>query len=62
MEHGFSQLSAGIRLNNAYLFFLLAEKYGWTHREILGLSRPEALYYLLAPVAYEKQLRRKQRK
>ena len=31
---------------------MLAEKYGWTHEEIMRLSSTEALYYLLAPEAF----------
>jgi len=55
VEHGFSHIAAGIRLNHAYEYFLLAERYGWTHHDILSLTRAEALYYLLAPIAYERE-------
>jgi len=46
-------------MNHAYEYYLLAERYGWTHSQILELTRAEALYYLAAPLAFEKHVRRR---
>ena len=54
MGHGFSHIQAGIELNKSFEYYLLAKEYGWTHEEIMNLTRPEAIYYLLAPRAYER--------
>jgi tryptophan-rich sensory protein len=37
---------------------LLAEKYGWGPEQILSMTRPEAIYFLMAPSAYEKWKKR----
>jgi len=35
-------------MNREYLPFLLAERFGWSHGEIMQMTSAEALYYLAA--------------
>ncbi|MEM2484406.1 MAG: hypothetical protein QXT82_06215 [Candidatus Caldarchaeum sp.] len=58
MERGFSIIEAGLQLASNFEYFMLAEKYGWRHEDIMKLTRAEAVYYMLAPAAYEKRRKR----
>jgi len=62
MGLGFSHIQAGIMLNKAFEHYILAKEYGWTHEEIMKLTRPEAAYYLIAPQAYEKWITQKSKR
>ena len=41
-------------MNRNFEPYILAKEYGWTHDEIMQLTRAEALYYIIAPSAYDK--------
>jgi len=46
-------------MNRNFEPYILAREYGWPHSEIMNLTRAEALYYLIAPAAYERYLKRR---
>lgn len=49
-------------MNRELLPYLLAERFGWSHREIVEMTSAEALYYLAAARLADKEAERHARK
>ncbi|MCS7145341.1 MAG: hypothetical protein RMJ28_06990 [Nitrososphaerota archaeon] len=45
-------------MNRELLPYLLAERFGWTHEDIMRMTRAEALYYAAAARLAEREAER----